>query len=82
MSEQRFEALPPANHAPEISHTPEILTSGELAARLKLPETWIRDQVRSRAVDPMPCARFGKYVRFNLDDQKLKQWLRRRGMNL
>jgi hypothetical protein len=55
----------------------EILTSEELASRLKLPETWIRDQVRSRATDPMPCLKFGRYVRFNWNDPELAKWLAR-----
>ncbi len=42
----------------------EILTPQELAARWKLPVSWIYDQVRSRAVNPVPCRKFGKYVRF------------------
>jgi len=43
----------------------EILDSKQPAVRLNLPESWIRNQVRSRATDPIPCLRFGRYVRFS-----------------
>src|SRR6202035_1377018 len=32
----------------------EILDAQELAARLKLPKSWILEGTRSRAVDPIP----------------------------
>lgn len=44
--------------------TYEFIDSNELAARWGLPGSWIREQVRSRAADPLPHVRFGKYVRF------------------
>ena len=59
----------------------EIIDSAELAKRWALPESWIRDQVRSRAVDPLPCLRFGKYVRFQWGSEPLEAWLARRRMN-
>ena len=33
----------------------------ELAKRWKLPESWIREQVRKRSDDPIPHVRFGRY---------------------
>jgi len=56
----------------------EIIESGELAKRLNLPESWVRDQVRSRAADPIPHLRFGRYVRFEWPHPDLIQWLERR----
>jgi hypothetical protein len=56
----------------------EIIDSVELARRLKLPESWVRDQVRSRATDPIPCLRFGKYVRFEWGHPDLTKWKERR----
>jgi hypothetical protein len=44
----------------------EFIDSKELAARWGLPGSWIREQVRSRSIDPIPHVRFGKYVRFPL----------------
>jgi hypothetical protein len=56
----------------------EIIDSIELAKRLNLPESWIRSQTRYRAPDPLPCLRFGRYVRFEWDSPALKKWLERR----
>jgi len=56
----------------------EILNSKELGSRLALPESWIRDQVRSRTTDPIPHLRFGKYVRFRWGSPELAEWLERR----
>jgi len=57
----------------------EMIDSKELARRWCLPESWIRDQVRARAAaDPLPHARFGKYVRFLWGSEELEAWLRRR----
>jgi hypothetical protein len=53
----------------------EIITSAELAERLCLPESWIRDQVGSRSPDPIPHLRFGRYVRFAWGDPALLDWL-------
>jgi hypothetical protein len=57
---------------------PEIINADELAKRLNLPPSWVRDQVRSRAMDPIPCLRFGRYVRFQWGHPALEEWLERR----
>ena len=56
----------------------EIIDCNELAKRLNLPPSWVRDQVRSRAADPIPCMRFGRYVRFEWHHPDLTAWLERR----
>jgi hypothetical protein len=56
----------------------EFIDCPELAKRWKLPETWIREQVRSRAGDPIPHVRFGKYVRFRWGSPELDEWAERR----
>jgi len=56
----------------------EMIDATVLAERLNLPTSWVRDQVRSRATDPIPCLRFGKYVRFKWGSPELEQWLKRR----
>ena len=56
----------------------EVIDSAELAKRWNLPASWIREQTRSRALDPIPCLRFGKYVRFVWNDPALLKWLERR----
>jgi hypothetical protein len=42
----------------------EVIDSAELAKRWVVPETWVRDQVRTRTQDPIPHVRLGKYIRF------------------
>ncbi len=56
----------------------EIIDSVELAARWKLPASWIREQTRGRAADPLPCVRFGRYVRFAWGSPELERWFERR----
>jgi len=59
----------------------EFIDCEKLASRWALPETWVREQVRSRAVDPLPHVRFGKYVRFRWASPELEAWAERRIIN-
>jgi hypothetical protein len=70
---------PEAN--PQSLPAREIIDAEELAKRWGLPPTWVREQTRSRAADPLPCIRFGKYVRFAWLSPELEQWLGRRRSN-
>jgi hypothetical protein len=63
-------------NAPEVFF--EVIGSAEMAKRLDLPESWVRDQVRSRSTDPIPHLRFGRYVRFQWGHPDLVKWLERR----
>lgn len=56
----------------------EFVDSLELARRLTVPVSWIRDQVRARSEDPLPHVNLGKYVRFLWGSPALEQWIRRR----
>jgi len=58
----------------------ELLTAEELAERLRVPVSWIREQTRSRSLqyDPLPHLRLGRYVRFQWGSPELGAWLRRR----
>lgn len=56
----------------------QFITSEQLAERWNLPVSWIREQVRCRAVDPLPHVRFGKYVRFRWGSPELDEWAERR----
>jgi hypothetical protein len=56
----------------------EFIDSKELARRWCLPESWIREQVRSRSTDPLPHVKFGKYVRFRWGTPELEAWAERR----
>ena len=56
-----------------------LLTAKELAAKLNVPETWIREKTRTRArlrdKDALPTIRLGKYCRF--DWSAITAWLGR-----
>jgi Helix-turn-helix domain len=58
----------------------ELLTVEELAERLRVPASWIREQTRSRSLqgDPLPHLRLGRYIRFQWGSAELEGWLRRR----
>jgi hypothetical protein len=49
----------------------------ELTARCAVPETWIRERVRTRCENPLPHVRFGKYVRFRWRRPWLRGWASR-----
>ncbi len=53
----------------------EIIDSAELGRRLGLPESWVREHVRQRVADRIPCLRFGKYVRFDWHSDELRKWI-------
>lgn len=70
--------LPEITQPPTISPSPALLlTPAELAARLSVSESWVKEKTRNRArirdADPLPCIRLGKYVRFRLCD--VEAWL-------
>jgi excisionase family DNA binding protein len=58
-----------------------LLTPAELAARLAVPQSWVREKTRERArvrdKDPLPVVRLGKYVRFNWAE--VEKWIARQG---
>jgi hypothetical protein len=56
----------------------EFIDSRELATRWHVPESWVREYVRSRADDPLPHVNFGKYVRFLWGSPDLEDWVARR----
>ena len=55
----------------------EFIDSRELARRLTVPTSWIRDQVRARSQDPLPHVNLGKYVRFLWGSPAIELWIRR-----
>jgi excisionase family DNA binding protein len=53
-------------HSSESARDAEnLLTAGELADRLNLPESWVRTEERAGRI---PGLRLGRYVRFRLRD--------------
>jgi predicted DNA-binding transcriptional regulator AlpA len=64
---------------PPVTIPPILLRSPELAAKLAVPVTLVREKTRVRArerdADPLPLVRLGKYVRF--DWAEVEAWLKR-----
>jgi hypothetical protein len=58
----------------------ELIDSGELATRWRVPESWIRNRTRSRTPtdERIPCLRLGRYVRFEWGSPRLADWLARK----
>lgn len=57
----------------------EVLTSAELAERLKVKESWVVDQSKPcRTRDPIPVFRLGKHRRYRWGSPELNAWLERR----
>jgi len=65
--------------SPRPIETAILLTPQQLAARLAVPVSWIREKTRERArerdEDPLPTVRLGKYCRFRWQD--IAEWLKR-----
>jgi len=55
----------------------DLITPAELAAWLKVPESWVFEQTRKRASlrnrNPLPVIRLGKYVRFSRE--QVAEWI-------
>jgi hypothetical protein len=70
---------PAAPEQPQLSEA--LLTPQQLADRLAVPESWIREKTRERArvrdKDPLPVVKLGKYTRF--DWNAIRAWLARQG---
>ena len=56
----------------------EVIDSTELAKRWDIPVSWVREQTRSRASDPLPHVRLGRYVRFEWGSPSLILWWNKR----
>lgn len=56
----------------------EVLTAEELAQKWRVPPSWVREQTRGRAADPIPHIRLGRYVRFFYGSPELDRWWIRR----
>jgi excisionase family DNA binding protein len=61
-----------------VSVSDRLLTAAEIAERLNVPESWVRQEARA---DRMPHIRLGRYVRFDwpavvvwLEEQRAGQW--------
>ena len=56
----------------------EALDCAELAKRLRLPESWVRNHVRGRTPlsQQIPHLKFGRYVRFRWGSRELNAWIK------
>jgi hypothetical protein len=75
---ENFMQEPAENKKTSSEQPSEVITCEQLAERLTLPVSWIRDQARERAVDPIPHFKFGRYVRFHWQSAELESWITRR----
>ena len=57
----------------------EIIDAEELAARWRVPESWVRSATRERTSRDrqIPHVRLGRYVRFEWGSPDLEEWLNR-----
>lgn len=56
----------------------EVVNAAELGRRWGIPKSWIMEQTRNRATDPIPCVRLGRYVRFEWNSPALLRWWQKR----
>jgi excisionase family DNA binding protein len=58
-----------------VMNKDDLLTVPELAAALKVKDSWVYGETRKTGKESMPRLRVGKYVRFSLEE--VMDWLRR-----
>ena len=63
---------------PSVRTNYEIIDSRQFAARLNVPETWVREHTRKRTKDQIPHLKLGKYCRFLWGSPELEAWLESR----
>jgi excisionase family DNA binding protein len=56
-----------------ISDNSELLTIDEVAARMKVPTSWVYERTRRRGTEQIPHYKLGKYLRFDLTE--VNAWL-------
>jgi hypothetical protein len=58
----------------------ELIESAELAARWRVPESWVRNRTRAHTPreERIPCVRLGRYVRFEWGSTRLQKWLEKK----
>jgi hypothetical protein len=62
-----------------ISPGIEIIDAAEMAARLRVKESWVIEESKpSRTSDPIPVFRLGKHRRYRWGSPEMDAWLSRR----
>ena len=76
---------PKTSDVPIVSHnngnsSSEVIDAVELAARWRVPASWVRNRTRARtpANERIPCIRLGRYVRFEWGSPQLTEWFEKR----
>ena len=61
----------------QLENGSELIDSVELAARWRVPASWVRNRTRARTPrqERIPCVRLGRYVRFEWGSRRLLEWL-------
>jgi excisionase family DNA binding protein len=54
----------------------ELITTDELAGKLKVPKSWVYNQTKYIGPGCMPRIKAGKYLRFNYAE--VVEWLRKK----
>jgi hypothetical protein len=64
-----------------VTYTPqgvEMIDIEELARRLGVKVSWVREHIRATAKDPVPVLRMGRLLRFPWGSPEMREWLGRR----
>jgi excisionase family DNA binding protein len=51
----------------------ELMTVSEIAAVLKVPNSWVYERTRRRGIERIPHVKLGKYLRFSMP--QIRKWL-------
>lgn len=68
----------PSHTNPTDTQLRELIDAPRLASLWNVKVSWVREYTRTRAIDPIPHFRMGRYRRFDLNDPRLANWLSRR----
>jgi hypothetical protein len=69
--------MPSEKHQPVEFHPADLVPVEEVAKRLHVEVTWIREKVRRRSPNPMPCYNLGRHLLFSWPD--VSNWIRETG---
>jgi hypothetical protein len=58
-------------------HPADLLPVEEIAKRLHVEVTWVREKVRRRSPNPIPCYNLGRHLLFSWPD--VSNWIRETG---
>jgi excisionase family DNA binding protein len=62
-----------ALHGPEVGYHHDLATVEEIAAFLRVPNSWVYERTRRRGMERIPHFKLGKYLRF--DRREVLDWV-------